>query len=810
MQNHKTIRCLPGLCLALLTMLLAGASCPARDPGAPPARLTLNFDGGWRFLKADVPDAAQTGFDDATWRHLDVPHDWSIEGPFAATNATRGSGGFLPSGVGWYRKSFTLPGSQSGRRVFVEFDGVMANSEVWINGHSLGWRPNGYVSFIHELTDHLVFGDTRTNVLAVRTDTSEQPASRWYTGAGIYRHVRLVITDPVHFIPWDTCITTPQVNGTEAVVRVRCAVTNQSASPRTITLDAAVFAPDGRNAGNAISRSRTVMPGQMAVFSEDLRVRNPKLWSLEHPTMYRMALWMREGQVVQDETSSPFGIRISRFEPATGFWLNGENFKIKGVCLHHDGGAFGAAVPLAIWERRLEQLRALGANAIRTAHNPPAPEFLDLCDRMGFLVMDEFFDCWTVGKNKFDYHLYFTNWSKLDASDTIRRDRNHPSVILYSVGNEIHDTPKARLAIDILTGLVNVCHENDPTRPVTQALFRPNSSGDYRNGLADLLDVIGTNYRDSELLAAHRDKPGRRIIGTEQGHTLETWLLCRDNPAHAGQFLWTGIDYLGEARQWPRIGFNSGLLDRTGAPHSLAFQRQSWWSAQPMVHAVRRVAADERNPDDPGYEVEDLRRPQVLVSDWSPRNPQPHDETVEVYSNCESVELLLNGRSLGVKSQPREGSSRRWIVPFQPGTLKAIGRNQGRTVARQELTTAGKPAGILLTVDRRSLSPAWDDVVQVRCTLVDRKGARALGTSARISFSVQGPGRLVASDNGSDVADGSFQQSERQTLQGQCCAWIRATGGSGRIIVSATAPGLEPGTVTLKAIEIPLRPDRHD
>ena len=321
---------------------------------------------------------------------------------------------------------------------------------------------------------------------------------------------------------------------------------------------------------------------------------------------------------------------------------------LKGVCLHEDGGAFGAAVPLAIWEQRLTTLKTLGVNAIRTAHNPPAPEFLDLCDRMGFLVMDEFFDCWTVAKNPYDYHLFFDEWSLRDERDAILRDRNHPSVIIYSVGNEIHDTPNAALAKKILSGLVATAHEADPTRAVTQALFRPNVSHDYDNGLADLLDVIGTNYRDTELLAAQRAKPDRKIIGTEQRHDRQTWLWLRDNPSHAGQFLWTGVDYLGESRRWPLVNHSSGLLDRTGAVKPRSFERQSWWSDAPMVRIMRRTAPDDRMPDDPGYGGEELHT-QVEFADWTPRNPKPHDETVEAYSNCEEVELFLNGKSLGAQ-----------------------------------------------------------------------------------------------------------------------------------------------------------------
>jgi beta-galactosidase len=503
---------------------------------------------------------------------------------------------------------------------------------------------------------------------------------------------------------------------------------------------------------------------------------------------------------ILDEVTVSFGIREVEFKSETGFWLNGKNFKIKGVCLHHEAGPFGAAVPLRVWERRLAALKELGVNAIRTSHNPVAPEFLDLCDQMGFLVMDEFFDCWTVSKNRFDYHLYFDDWSKIDERDAILRDRNHPSIILYSVGNEIHDTPQQELAKKVLAGLVDVAHKNDPTRPVTQGLFRPNVSGDYTNGLADLLDVIGTNYRDQELLAAQRAKPTRKIIGTEQGHELKTWLNCRDNPQHAGQFLWTGIDYLGEARRWPRIGFGSGLLDRTGTPRPIGFQRQSWWSEKPMVYVARRMGADELAPTDPGYESADLRRPQVLFSDWTPKKSESHDENVEVYSNCEEVELLLNGKSLGLQQKPADDSARTWKVAYTPGILKAVAKNKSKIAAICELRTAGKSAKILLSVDRNKLSPAWDDVSAVTVSVVDENGVLIPTANDLISFQVSGPAVIAGVDNGDNGSQEPFHANERRALQGRCVAFLKATAEHGKITFTATAPGLMASSINLNAV----------
>ncbi len=757
------------------------------------ARDTENFDAGWKFLSGDLSGAERPDLDDATWQSVTLPHDWSIAGPFAVTNLTGGAGAFLPSGVAWYRKSFSLPEQNQARRVFVEFDGVMQNSDVWINGFPLGHRPNGYVSFRYELTPHLNFRGG--NVLAVRADTSAQPASRWYSGGGIYRHVRLVVTDPVH-VGWDgVFVTTPKISATEATVQIQTTVTNQSATAQTITVQTALVAPDGSIAGT-VESGLTVAVSASGALRQQISFPNPQLWSPDSPQLYRAVTKVISSGTEVDETSTVFGLREAKFTADSGFLLNGKKVLLQGVCLHHDGGAFGVAVPLAIWEDRLKSLRSLGVNAIRTAHQTPAPEFLDLCDRMGFFVMDEFFDCWTVGKNPFDYHLFFREWSKRDAADTVRRDRNHPCVILWNIGNEIHDTRKPQIAIPIARGLVAVCHENDPTRPVTQALFRPNATGDYTNGLADALDVIGTNYRDNELLAAQRARPERKIINTEQRHDRQQWLGLRDHPSLAGQFLWVGVDYFGESRQWPRVGYAGGLLDRTGAVKPMAFERQSWWSAAPMVRLARRTAPADRLPGDPGYGGAELHT-QVQFADWTPRDPAPHDETVEAYSNCEEVEVSLNGKSLGAQKIHADASPRVWKIPFAPGTLKAVARNGGQAVAAYELRTAGKPAAIELKTQDSMLTASWDDVAIIRATIVDADGIPIPQADKVITFSVTGPGVIAAVDNGDNDSHELFQVAERHAYEGSCAAFVKAAHPGGKIVLSASAPGLKGDSILL-------------
>ncbi|HEY2882027.1 MAG TPA: glycoside hydrolase family 2 TIM barrel-domain containing protein, partial [Pirellulales bacterium] len=533
-------------CLAIgfaVNFVSASKGLAATD--AKSSRVVKLFDADWRFLKDDAKDAQEATFDDAAWRKLAVPHDWSIEGPFDQKNPAGGQGAFLPTGIGWYRKHFSLPAGDKNRRVFIEFDGVMQNSEVWINGHSLGKRPFGYVSFRYDMTDHLKFGEGQTNVLAVRCDNSQQPASRWYAGAGIYRHVHLEVVDPVHLDLWPQFVTTPNIADDKATVHVHSKVVNQSNEPREVFIETSLIGPDGKTIERRVSEvqppvKKTIAPNESAEFDEDIAVVKPTRWDLDHPALYQAVTKVKSTAGKEptslDESIATFGIREAKFEPATGFWLNGKNFKLLGVCLHHDAGALGAAVPAAVWQSRLEALREIGVNAIRTSHNPPSPEFLDLCDKMGFVVMDEMFDCWRVGKNRFDYHVVFDDWWKTDTTDTLFRDRNHPSIVIYSAGNEIHDIVAGNdRGTKIFVPIRDLMHELDPTRPVTLAILQPNQHGVYQpGGLVEYMDVAGQNYRENEIVAEHDAHPELKILGTENNHDMRAWIYMRDTPAYAG------------------------------------------------------------------------------------------------------------------------------------------------------------------------------------------------------------------------------------------------------------------------------------
>jgi beta-galactosidase len=837
------------LAALLLTPILAVAQTQTHQ------RQIQQFTTDWHFLQSDAPDAQSPTFDDSNWKTVTLPYDWSIAGPVEEDAPSRAAGGFFPTGIAWYRRTLTLPKLDPTKRISIAFDGIMANSDVYCNGELLGHRPYGYVSFNYDLTPHLHPGK---NIIAVRVDDSQQPASRWYPGAGINRQVRLITTSAVHIAPWGTFVTTPDINNSDATVNVRSTILNDSDATAEVTLAITIDTPTNIHTSFPGHIAKVIAPHGAGNLEESLHIANPDRWDLDHPALYTAhVILLRNGKPIDDE-QVPFGIREFHFDPDQGFFLNGVHHKIYGAALHTDAGALGTAVPLAAWQRRLTALRALGVNAIRTAHNPPAPEFLDLADRMGFLVMEEMFDCWTVAKNPYDYHLYFKEWSLHDTADTVKRDRNHPSIILWSAGNEIHDTPKPDIAIPILKSLVDTFHQYDPTRPVTQALFRPNVSHDYDNGLADLLDVVGQNYRENEILKAHADKPSRKIIGTENTHDRNQWVAMRDHPQYSGQFLWSGVDYLGEAGRWPSIGAGSGLLLTTSLPRARAFERQSWWSTVPMVRIARRVQAARRGPVDPGYASPTsnnqsaitaptapldptTRFGQPLLLDWSPKDQSPHTENIEIYTNAQEVELFLNDKSLGTQKLHPDASPITYQVPFEPGTLKVIARTNNKIVATDELRTAGKPAHLLLTIGLsaaeltndttisqaasrypkasalglsnpsekglqplgHTLSPDWNDIAYATATLVDANNTVIPDSSTVIHFNATGPGKIIAVDNGNLLDHDPFQTTERKLYEGHALAIVRATAPNGNIIITANTDGLPP-----TAIKIPIVPNQ--
>jgi len=784
-------------------------------------RQRLSMDPGWRFTLGDPAGAEQAGFDDRQWRRLDLPHDWSIEGTPRQDAPAGGRGGFFPTGTGWYRKAFRLPAGARGREAWLEFDGVYMNSDVWINGVLLGRRPYGYVSFAYDITAHLVPG---VNVVAVRVDHSRQPSSRWYNGSGIYRHVWLTLVDQLHVGHWGTYVTTPTADSAGADVVVRTRVENDGPAGRSGTLRSVVLDAAGREVARA-ETTIALAAGAKFEVEQRLRVATPRLWAVESPNLYTLRSEVLEGQRPADVTTTTFGIRTIRYDADRGFLLNGRRVKMNGVNLHHDGGAVGAAVPERVWERRLQTLKAMGANAIRTAHNPPAPEFLDLCDRLGFLVMAEAFDEWTIGKVDEGYHNYFAEWSERDVTDFVQRDRNHPSIVLWSAGNEIGEqsTPDGA---GVLRRLVDLFHREDPTRPVTTGNDNIYADGTPATlAFLNALDIVGYNYVDRwherrETFAEQdrHDHPEWKMIGTESGNIFQSfderyslgndpavvrpnytsamiiaerrwkWVALRDY--FAGDFMWTGVDYLGESF-WPFKGFASGALDITARPKDAYYLWQSQWTDLPVLH---------------------------LFPHWNWPGREGQTIPVLAYTNCSSVELFLDRRSLGEKRLefPAQGTSGgwnryalrlvnptttdlhlTWDVPYEPGVLRAVGRRRdGAACGEDVVRTAGAPVAIRLAADRDTITAEPGDVAHVVFEIVDSAGTVVPTAGDLVRFTVTG-GSILALDNANLQDHDPYRAEQRRAFNGRGLAMLRAA-QPGVLRLSASTDGLRDASVTIQ------------
>jgi beta-galactosidase len=781
-------------------------------------RHSADFTKNWKFHLGDVTNGQEASLDDSQWRVLDLPHDWSIEGEFNKDNPATPGGGALPGGIGWYRKSFSIPESDNKKLIFVDFDGVYRNSEVWINGHYLGKRPYGYISFQYELTPFLKYGN-KQNVLAVKVDNSQQPNSRWYSGSGIYRDVRLVTTETIHVEHWGTYITTPEVSGQSATVSLRTKVRNSTEQGHAVKVKTAVLDEEGNKVAEIESRNVTPK-NSVSEVSQEVAVKNPHLWSLENPRLYKAVTTIECNGIECDNYETAFGIRTFVFDVDKGFFLNGKHVKINGVCDHHDLGCLGSAVNKRALERQLEILKAMGCNAIRTSHNPPAPELLDLCDRMGFIVMDEAFDMWKKKKTDFDYSLDWDTWHRQDLTDMILRDRNHPSVFIWSIGNEIveqwdnQDSSGTVIARE-LGALVKSL---DATRPVTSALNNPVPSNPLvRSGA---LDLIGNNYSIDKYSDFPKNFPGKKFIATEtvsalatRGHydmpsdTIRRWPTRWDIPFNAGNpdntcsaydncsapwgstheetwkvmkrydflsgmFIWTGFDYIGEPTpySWPSRSSYFGIIDLAGFPKDVYYMYQSEWTDKPVLH---------------------------LFPHWNWKK----GDTVDVwaYSNCEEVELFLNGQSLGTKKKVGDALHIMWKVPFTPGTLKAVGRTEGKEILTQEIKTAGAPAKIVLEADRNVISADGKDLSFVTVKVLDEAGTLVPNADNLIHFSVSSEGRIVGVDNGLQTSHESFKAHERKAFNGLCLSVIQSTEKAGRITLDATSDGLKESSIVIES-----------
>jgi beta-galactosidase len=805
-------RFLLSFCLTTL-LILFSISCMTSSSRI---RRTEDFVKSWKFHLGDVADGQESALDDAQWRVLDLPHDWSIEGEFSKDNPATPGGGALPGGIGWYRKTFTMPESDKDKLVFVQFDGVYRNSEVWLNGHYLGKRPYGYISFRYELTPFLKKG-LEQNVLAVKVDNSQQPNSRWYSGSGIYRNVWLVTTEKIHVDHWGTYVTTPEVTEQSGKVSIQTKVRNASQQNQSITLRTVVLDKDGKKV--AAVESKSVAPkDSVCEIIQDLTVKNPALWSLEDTRLYKAVTTIECDGRACDNYETTFGIRAFSFDVDKGFSLNGKQVKIKGVCNHHDLGCLGAAVNRRALERQLEIMKAMGVNSIRTSHNPPAPELLELCDRMGFIVMDEVFDMWKKKKTDYDYASYWDEWHQRDVTDWILRDRNHPSVFIWSIGNEVIEQWDKRdsSGIVIAKELAATVRRLDPTRPITAAC----NDQDPLNPLikSGALDLIGYNYKQNTFPDFPKVYPGKRFIATETTSALatrghydmpsdsirrwperwdkpfdkgnpdntcssydncsapwgstheETWKVVKKYSFLSGMYIWTGFDYLGEPTpyDWPSRSSYFGIVDLAGFPKDAYYMYQSEWTDKPVLH---------------------------VFPHWNWKEGDPVD--VWAYTNCEEVELLLNGKSLGTKKKVGDDLHLTWHLSFTPGTLKAVGRTGGKEILAREVKTAGAPAKIVLEADRNVIAADGKDLSFVTVKILEEEGTLVPYADSLINFEITGEGKIVGVDNGLQTSHESFKANHRKAFNGLCLVVVQSNQKPGKIKLEAESGGLTGSSIII-------------
>ncbi|MFT4070363.1 MAG: glycoside hydrolase family 2 TIM barrel-domain containing protein [Dysgonamonadaceae bacterium] len=805
----------------------------------------VNFNDSWKFSLLADSSAYKTDCDDSKWRTIDLPHDWSIESDFSSTFPSSPGSGALPGGMGWYRKTFRLNKSEE-KNYYIDFDGVYWNSRVWINGHLLGFRPNGYIAFRYDLTPFL--NPSGDNVIAVQVDNTLQPNSRWYTGSGIYRNVWLVTTNLLQFTHQGTVITTPDVSEQKAVIKMEVALENKNLANEQFQLQSIILDKAGKKVGEA-NTPVSLFAGKSATCTQTISIDAPLFWSDENPYLYQVInTIVKNGKTLGKQTSA-LGVRTFSFDAANGFFLNGRSVKIKGVCMHHDLGCLGSAVNIRAIRRQLEILKGMGCNAIRTSHNPPAPELLDLCDQMGFLVMDEAFDIWRKKKSPHDYSRFFNEWHERDLTDWIRRDRNHPSVIMWSIGNEVleqwadinADTLNLQQANMILnfantlsksnldtttlhvnsllaTKLATLVKQVDPTRPVTSGNNETEPSNYiFRSGA---MDIIGFNYHEYNWGETFFQKfPGKSLIITESTSALmsrgyydmpsdsirlwpKRWDIPFDMPIHQCSAYDNCHAPWGSTHEasWNLVKKNkhiSGLFLWTGFDY-LGEPTPFWWPSRSSYFGVVDLAGF---PKDVYYMYQSEWTDKPVLHLFPHWNWEP-GKIVDVwayYNQADEVELFLNGKSLGRKHKEGDAIHVMWRVPYEAGTLKAISYKNGKKVLSQEICTAGKPAAIRLLADRRTLTADGKDLSFVTVELIDKKGIAIPDASDLIRFSIEGNGFIAGTDNGNATDSVSLKKSERHLFNGKALVVVQTGKSSGKIYLKASAEGLQNAQLILES-----------
>lgn len=812
--------------LKYLVIALMGLMASCHQVKSP--RSILSFNEGWQFSLADSTlDASAVDFEDTGWRTLDVPHDWSIEGEFSKDHPATTGGGALPGGIGWYRKSFKLPKNQKGQKVYVQFDGVYMNSEVWINGTYLGKRPFGYISFEYDLTDYIHFGE-EGNVIAVKVDNSKQPNSRWYSGSGIYRNTRLVVTHPVHVGQWGTYVTTPEVSSESALLSAQTTVRNESATPQVADVYSILKDKNGKVVAQKMTHEK-LAKGENQV-AHELKVKSPSLWSVEAPNLYTLVTEIKINEELVDTYETVTGIRSFSFDLDKGFIINGESIKIKGVCMHHDLGCLGSAINERALERQLEILKGMGVNGIRTAHNPPAPELLALCDRMGLVVMDESFDMWSLKKSPYDYAQYWDEWHKKDLTDFIKRDRNHPSIVIWSTGNEILEQWGDQ-GPAIAKELYDIVKELDATRPITVGMNPPVNMSNagvttqfdvHYNSISksDGIDLIGYNYAHQTYPHHKNNFPNKPFIATETtsglmtrgyydavsdtvkrwpirwdipfdqgnpGNTVsaydqvsapwgstheETWMVMKKNQELSGMFIWTGFDYIGEPTPytWPSRSSYFGVIDLAGFPKDVYYMYKSEWTDEDVLYVYPHWNWTDRDS----------------VDVWA------------YYNHADEVELFLNEKSLGTKSKEGDELHVMWRVAYEPGTLKAVSRKGGKEILTEVVGTTDEGSQISLTADRSITSANGKDLSFVTVEVQDAQGRTVPVATDLIQFSLTGNGKIVGVDNGDPTSHLSLKGDQMRAMAGKCLVVVQSDRQAGTMELTAKSEGLTSASIVIE------------
>ncbi len=803
-----------------------------------------SFDEGWRFLRGDAIGAEAPGFDDSNWRRLDLPHDWSIEdltptsdaagegtvwvggntptriGPFdVALSGGQESTGWVVGGTGWYRKRFRMHASSEKTQAEIRFDGVYMNSDVWLNGHHLGFHPYGYTSFFYDLTPYL--RRDSENVLAVRV-RNEGANSRWYSGSGIYRHVWLTLTGDVRIPTWGVSVTSPKVSAQRSKVDVSVRVENRGNSSEHAAVRVQIIGPNGNVASKGEKKLHLTAGGKSAV-NHSFEVRAPELWSSETPRLYRAEAEVQLAHKTADRYQVSFGIRSIEVDAERGLRINGKEVKLRGGCAHHDNGLLGSAAVDRAEERRVELMKANGFNAIRTSHNPPSPAFLDACDRLGMMVIDEAFDCWNIGKNPDDYHLYFNDWWKRDITSMVLRDRNHPSVIFWSIGNEIPGRNTAK-GVAIAKELRDTVKSLDPVRPITMAVPGPYDHNYTKWQVNEpsfrYLDVGGYNYQWQEYELDHQRFPQRVMMETESFpvEAYDSWHAVAEHSYVLGDFVWTGIDYLGEAaightvlsgnpaayrQKYPWFVSYCGDIDLVGDKKPQSYYRDVLWGRSRLEMAVQR-------PLPPG-------RTEVLSSwgwwdelrSWTWPGAEVKTLNVRVYSAGDEVRLFLNGKQVGSKPVPASAKlTAEFPVPYAAGELRAVALKDGQQIASLAFRTASKPARLRLRADRQTIRANRNDLAFVSAEITDAAGVVIADLARTIDLHVEGVGELAAAGSANPKNVTSFRQPTCRTFRGKGIAILRPTGREGTITLRAEAAGLPPATIVVNCTA-PPRSENH-